>query len=225
MTENTRPEAAQLLGELAVEMHAQDDTDDILQTITAGAVSIVPGVRWAGISLVKGRAVEARAPTHPLVGNLDAWQSETGQGPCISALHEHHTVHINDMGTDARWPVFARAALELGVRTSLSCRLFVGKDTMGALNLYGGEPGVFDDESFFYGELFAQHASVALAGAQAADQFHRALASRDLIGQAKGMIMERFKIGEVQAFTLLTRLSQETNTKLADVALSILRNR
>lgn len=216
---------ARVLGDLAVEMENQLDAESVLQTITAGAVAIIPGVRWAGISQIQGRTVEARVPSDPLVASLDALQSELDEGPCITALREHHTVHIDDMSQHTQWPRFAKAALELGVRCSLSFQLFVHKDNFGALNLYGGEAGVFDDDSFLYGEILAQHAAVAMAGSQATEQMHRAIASRDLIGQAKGIIMERFQVDAVQAFALLTRLSQESNTKLLDVAARVIETR
>jgi hypothetical protein len=216
---------ARVLGDLAVEMENQLDAESVLQTITAGAVAIIPGVRWAGISRIQGRTVEARVPSDPLVASLDALQSELDEGPCITALREHHTVHIDDMSQHTQWPRFAKAALELGVRCSLSFQLFVHKDNFGALNLYGGEAGVFDDDSFLYGEILAQHAAVAMAGSQATEQMHRAIASRDLIGQAKGIIMERFRVDAVQAFALLTRLSQESNTKLLDVAERVIETR
>ena len=216
---------ARVLGDLAVEMENQLDAESVLQTITAGAVAIIPGVRWAGISRIQGRTVEARVPSDPLVASLDALQSELDEGPCITALREHHTVHIDDMSQHTQWPRFAKAALELGVRCSLSFQLFVHKDNFGALNLYGGDAGVFDDDSFLYGEILAQHAAVAMAGSQATEQMHRAIASRELIGQAKGIIMERFRVDAVQAFALLTRLSQESNTKLLDVAERVIETR
>jgi ANTAR domain len=126
------------------------------------------------------------------------------------------------MSQEARWPRFAKAALELGVRTSLSFQLFVLKDNLGSLNLYGGEASVFDEDSSLYGEILAQHAAVAMAGSQAAEQMQRAIASRDTIGQAKGIIMERFHVDALKAFALLTRLSQESNTKLFDVAKNVI---
>src|ERR1700759_5176489 len=90
-------ELARTLGNLAVEMENQLDADSVLQTITNSAVAIIPGVRWAGISLIRGRTVQARVPTHPLVAKLDALQSKLDEGPCITALREHDTVHIDDM--------------------------------------------------------------------------------------------------------------------------------
>jgi hypothetical protein len=111
------------------------------------------------------------------------------------------------MSQPTHWPKFAAAALELGVQCSLSFQPFVRKDIFGALNLDGDEAGVFDDESLLYGEILAQHASVAMASSRSAEQMHRAIASRD-----QGIIMERFQIDAVQAFALLTRGSLKTRT-------------
>ncbi|MCP9272965.1 GAF and ANTAR domain-containing protein [Mycolicibacterium arenosum] len=203
-------------------MESKLDVESVLRTITAGAVAIVPGVRWAGISLIQGRVIQARVPTDPLVAKIDELQSELDEGPCITALRECHTVHIDDMSQETRWPRFAAAALKLGVRTSLSFQLFVLNDNLGSLNLYGEKASVFDEDSIFYGEILAQHAAVAMAGSKAVEQMQRAIASRDAIGQAKGIIMERFHIDAVQAFALLTRLSQDSNTKLVDLAKNVI---
>lgn len=209
---------AQTLGNLAVEMQAQMDSTDTLRTIVAGAAGIVPGARWAGISLIEGKRVVAKVPTDPIVAKLDDLQSHLGDGPCITALKDHHTVRIDDMGTDGRWPQFAKQAMELGVRSLLSIQLFVNRNNLGALNLYGTELNGFTDNSVDIGLIVAQHSAVAMAGAAAESQFQTGLASRDIIGQAKGLLMARDRLTGVQAFALLTRASQETNMKLADVA-------
>lgn len=218
----SRTDLARSLGDLALAMESKLDVESVLRTITAGAVAIVPGVRWAGISLIQGRVIQARVPTDPLVAKIDELQSELDEGPCITALRECHTVHIDDMSQETRWPRFAAAALKLGVRTSLSFQLFVLNDNLGSLNLYGEKASVFDEDSIFYGEILAQHAAVAMAGSKAVEQMQRAIASRDAIGQAKGIIMERFHIDAVQAFALLTRLSQDSNTKLVDLAKNVI---
>jgi hypothetical protein len=111
----------------------------------------------------------------------------------FDALREHHTVHIYDMRTDTRWPAFAREAQQRGILSLLSFQLFVRSENVGALNLYGDEPGVFCVNSVIIGGLLAQHAAVAMIGAAAGTQFEHALATRDIIGQAKGMLMQREK--------------------------------
>ena len=80
----------------------------------------MPGARWAGISLIQGRQVVAKVPTDPIVAKLDELQSALGDGPDITALREHHTVHIDDMSNETRWPEFTRQATELGMHSLLS---------------------------------------------------------------------------------------------------------
>lgn len=207
-----------MLGDLAVSMQDQVDTDATLRALVSGAVDIVPGAHWAGVSLIDGHDIESRAPSDPVVAKLDGLQIELDDGPCLSSLREHRTILIDDMATEARWPIFAAAANELGVHSLLSFQLSVVAQNLGALNLYSGESGVFADDSVFIGGIVAQHASVALYGAEAETQFDSALSTRDVIGQAKGIIMERFQVDARQAFRLLTRLSQDSNTKLVEVA-------
>jgi GAF domain-containing protein len=209
---------AQTLGDLAVEMQAQADSTDTLNTIVRAAAEIIPGARWAGISLIEGRRVVPKVPTDPIVAKLDDLQTNLGDGPCLSALREQRTVLIKDIATDGRWPQFADQAASLGVHSVLSFQLFVRHDNLGALNLYGTESHGFTDDSVEIGLIVAQHAAVAMAGSAAEGQFQTGLASRDIIGQAKGLLMQRDGLSGVQAFALLTRASQETNMKLADVA-------
>lgn len=218
MAADQQRQLAQVLGNLAVELEGRSDAETTLRSIVEASVRIVPGARWAGISFIEGRRVEPRVPTDAIVAELDELQTEIDEGPCLSALREYHTVRIDDMAADDRWPRFTQAAMERGVRSLLSFQLFVTGSNIGALNLYGGEPNVFDDESTLVGEVLAQHASVALAAVAAAVQFHRGLDSRDIIGQAKGILMQRDNVDGLQAFRMLTTASQETNVKLVDVA-------
>jgi GAF domain-containing protein len=209
---------AEVFGDLAVEMQAQKGSSDTLQSIVEAAPKVVPGARWAGISLVQGTKIVSEVPTSRSVAELDQLQSDLNQGPCLTALREYHTVHIDDMRTETRWPDFGREALQRGTRSMLSFQLFVRSENLGALNLYSDEPGAFSEDSFLIGEILAQHAAVAMIGAAAETQFENALATRDVIGQAKGMLMQRDNLTGLQAFSLLTRASQQTNIKLSDVA-------
>jgi hypothetical protein len=207
-----------VLGALAIELQAQSNTDETLQSIVEAAVKLVPGVRWAGISLIEGRRVTPSAPTDELVAELDSLQNDLSEGPCLDALREHHTVCIEDTSTDTRWPQFGRAANDRGVRSVLSFQLFVREENLGALNLYGDVVDGFTDESELIGGVLAQHAAVAMVGAQETRQFDSALASRDVIGQAKGLLMCRENLTGFAAFDLLTRASQSLNVKLATLA-------
>ena len=106
----------------------------------------------------------------------------------------------------------------------LSLQLFVEGDDLGALNLYNSEPGAFDKESEHVGLLFASHAAVAYAGSQKKSGLVRAVETRQLIGQAQGILMERKKITADEAFALLVAASQSTNVKLREVADALVRS-
>jgi hypothetical protein len=108
---------AEVLGALAIQLQAQPDKAATLRGIVDAAVDVVPGARWAGISLIQGRRVHSEVPTDPIVAELDQLQTDLGEGPCISALREHHTVQIEDMSAEMRWPRFVRRATALGVRS------------------------------------------------------------------------------------------------------------
>jgi len=207
-----------VLGALAIQLQAQPDSAATLRGIVDAAVDVVPGARWAGISLIQGRQVQSAVPTDAIVAELDQLQSDLGEGPCMTALREHHTVHVEDLSAETRWPRFVRRATALGVRSMLSFQLFVRDENLGALNLHGDSAGVFTEESFLVGGVLAQHAAVAMVGAAQVSQLHAALISRDVIGQAKGILMHRDNLTGLQAFEALTRASQTTQMKLVDVA-------
>lgn len=216
-TQSSR-QLARTLGDLAVRMQAQKDTGETLHIIVEAATAIVPGARWVGISLIQGRKVLVKAPTDPIAAKLDELQNELGDGPCLTALREHHTVHIEDMSTETRWPEFCRQAMALGAHSLLSFQLFVESENLGAMNLYGAQAYCFSEESVEVGAVVAQHAAVAMFGAAAVRQFQSALASRDVIGQAKGILMERNNLTGQQAFAMLTRASADSNIKLVELA-------
>lgn len=207
-----------LFGGLAVDLQQADQGDATLKLIVDAAVKMIPGVRWAGISLIDGQRTIPMVPSSDMVAALDTAQTAASQGPSLTALSDQQKIHIADMSTDGRWPQFASAAIEHGVHSLLSFRLFVTDEEFGALNIYADAPYSFDRESILIGEVLAQHASVALAGSAAEKQFDEALASRDMIGQAKGILMHRASVDALQAFTMMLQVSQSTNTKLIKVA-------
>lgn len=216
-TQNNR-QLAEVLGNLAVEMQSQHGGHAVLRTIVAAAIDVVPGTRWAGISRVRGRTVTAEVPSDPIAAELDQLQTELVEGPALSVLHDLQTVFIKDLTEETRWPNFIATATRLGVHCLLSFRLFIVGESLGALNLYGETPDALTQDSVAIGEILAQHAAVAMAGAAAEEQMHSAVVSRDIIGQAKGILMHRDDLTALQAFAVLTKASQETNVKLLDVA-------
>ena len=221
---DTTGEARQHLGEVMSRVARQlqeehGDVEGTLQAITATAVATVANAEACGISYVIGRKkVEPRAWTSDLPKQVDSLQERLEQGPCLDAVWEEEVVRVDDVGSDDRWPEFAKEAPGLGVGSMMCFQLFVEGDQLGALNLYSRAPGAFDDESAEIALMFASHAAVALAGAEHEHNLRAGMTRRDVIGQAKGILMERHKLTADQAFGVLTRVSQELNRKLADVA-------
>jgi hypothetical protein len=212
-------EIAETLATLARELEEHDELDTVLAAIVAAAVAIIPGTEEGSISVVLGRRhITSEAPTSDFPRQVDAIQEEVHQGPCLDAAYQHQTVRITDMTTEQRWPLFAARAAELGAGSMLALQLYVEGDDLGALNLFSRTAGAFTDESEQVGLLVAAHAAVAYVGARKETHAARALIHRDLIGQAKGMLMERYQITSDRAFLLLTRISQNSNRKLHQVA-------
>jgi GAF domain-containing protein len=194
------------------------DIEATLNAVTAAAVQVVPGAEQCGITYVIGRRLEPRAWTGDLPHQIDALQQRLAQGPCMDAVREHEVVRVDDIATDERWPDFGPQAADLGVGSMLCFQLFVVADHLGAMNLYSSRPGAFDAESEDIGRMLAAHAAIAVAGAEHEENLRTAVGSRDVIGQAKGILMERHKLTADQAFGVLARASQELNRKLVDVA-------
>ncbi len=207
------------LGEVARNLQKETDPTGILQKIVGAALRLIPGVEEGSISAVQGRRhVISRAPSSDTAARIDALQNETGEGPCLDAIYEEQTVRVPDMGAELRWPQFSALAADAGAGSMLCFQLYVEGDNLGALNLYSTRVNAFTDESEHVGLLVAAHAAVGYAEAVKAEQLQAALRSRDLIGQAKGILMERYKITADQAFGILDHASSRSNTKLHDVA-------
>lgn len=190
----------------------------MLNRIATAAVAEVPGVQYAGITQVIGKEFVTTAASHELIGQLDRLQYQSGDGPCLDTARQHKTVRCDDLRTDSRWPRFARQAADLGILSVLSFQLFAGDDSFGALNLYAAEANAFGQDSESTGILFTSHAALAMASIRARTGLLTALDSRERIGEAKGILMERYKITNFEAFGLLVASSQAVNLKLRDVA-------
>ncbi|MGH8998687.1 MAG: GAF and ANTAR domain-containing protein [Acidimicrobiia bacterium] len=197
---------------------------DTLRRIVDLAVATVDGCDMAGISLLEGAEVTSPAQSDPVVAEVDAAQHETREGPCLDAIAKRACVYAEDLERDPRWPVFGPRAAASGLRSLLSCPL-LGDGTLGALNLYSRFPDAFGATARGVAMLFGAQAGVALVGAQTrageaqrAEHLETALASREVIGQAQGILMERERITSDAAFDLLRQASNHLNEKLRDVA-------
>jgi|SRR6186713_398148 GAF domain-containing protein len=195
------------------------DVDNVLVDVTAAAKELIPGVDIAGVLLVgKGGTHQTLAPTSDVMFKLDELQMTTGEGPCLQAALDEIVIRTDDFRNEPRFPNYAPKVVELGLLSALSLKLYTADRTAGALNLFGYEPRPWNSEAETIGMVLAAHAASAILASRESEQLQSALSTRDRIGQAKGIIMERFKIDDVRAFEMLRKLSQDTNTKLVDVA-------
>ncbi|HEX5331822.1 MAG TPA: GAF and ANTAR domain-containing protein [Cellulomonas sp.] len=222
----TSEDLAVALSRIARNLEHKDDLQGTLDAIVGSAVGTVPGAQHASISMVKNRRqVTTTASTSELPRRTDQAQYDAGEGPCLDVLYKKQTVQVPDMATEQRWPGFSRRASELGAGSMLSVQLFVEGDDLGALNLLSESPHAFNDDSEHVALLFASHAAVALIGAERQAQFRDALVRRDHIGQAMGIVMERYGLSAKRSFAVLARLSQDQNLKLHDLARHIVYTR
>jgi transcriptional regulator with GAF, ATPase, and Fis domain len=215
-------EYAEAMARLARDLLEQDSVQATLDAICAAAVELVEGCESAGILAVrKGKAVTLSA-TDDVVRECDRLQGELGEGPCFDLARRgggDRVYRISDMtAPQPGWGRFASQAREVGVCSMTGVLLYTDHEDFGALNLYSSRPGAFGKEIETVGWLLASHAAVALASARTIDQLEHGLQSRHAIGEAMGILRERHKLSEDEAFNVLRRISQEHNVKLRDIA-------
>lgn len=213
--------------EMARAVHGEASVALTAEAVVDLAVSLISGCDAAGVSLVRKGRVETVASSHSLVTMGDAWQYEQGEGPCLDAMTPHeYLIESPDLVTDDRWPTWApRVIRELGVRSMLSYRLFTTDSLVGALNLYSLTPEAFTAADHAEGHILASQAAVALATSEKVENLQIAVSRRTTIGQAQGLLMERFDLSPDQAFDVLVRLSRQTNQKLFEIAESVVTTR
>jgi hypothetical protein len=195
---------------------------DALPRVAEGALAVVPDVLDAGVA-VRGRGgiLTCAAHTTERAARVDLAQIRMAEGPCIDAVAGADTVILPNAATETRWPRFVPEAARHGVRASLSVRFTIAYPVR-ALNLHVTRRSLDDRaarrRTRRCARLFAVYASLALAGTDRVEHLERALARRDVIGQAKGVLMHHYDVDADEAFARLRCASQETNTKLYDIA-------
>ena len=194
-----------------------------MHRIVSSAVSSVEATDDAGLILVKRGRLVPVATTGPRPSGLDELQSRLGDGPCFTAAASQEPVVVSDLRCDPRWEALHATARQLQVGSMVCLPLWVGNRTNGALSLYSAQPAAYDAADMFWAELFATHAALALADAERSEQLRTALSTRDVLGQAKGILMERERIGADAAFSRLAEVSQRLNVKVTAVAEHLVR--
>lgn len=197
------------------------DLDHTLRQIVQAAIEVLPQVDRASITVCHddGR-LETAQPSDERLLTLDVAQYELQEGPCYDAATDSVHVFAPDLATDERFPRYATVALEQGVHAQAGLRLFDTPHSQGALNLYSSRTGAFSNLDEL-GELFVHQAGIAIAYAQEIDDLRQALDARRTIGQAIGIVMERYELTDERAFAFLARLSSHRNVKLRRVAQEI----
>lgn len=197
------------------------DFDATLEAITTAAVDVLPAVEYASITVKHADdSIDTVAPTDPLVLDLDARQYELKEGPCYDAAVSTAHVISPDLASDERFPEYGPYVVSKGILAQAGLRLFDAPASQGALNLYSRQKGAFEDFETI-AELFAHQAAVAIGYAREIADLNDAIRTRTSIGQAVGIIMERYELTDERAFAFLTRLSQHRNVKLRLIAAEI----
>ena len=209
---------------------SEEDQETTLRRVADLAVRCIAGCDAVGVTLNEPSGPKTRAATGGLVYEVDNFQYEIDEGPCLDAVKEREIVSIDDMASSEQWPRFATHAVERGVLSSLSLPLIVRGEALGALNLYAFRSHGFSSTDRQTGSMFAAQAAVALANAQTyaasvklAAELRSALESRAVIDQAMGILMARNGHGAQEAFTELRVQSQKENRKLRDIAGDVVR--
>ena len=210
---------ADAMAEVARSMNAHRSVDELLESIARTACDTVPGITDASVTVPrKGGGYETNAATGTLPRRGDKIQYELGEGPCVEALDRREFMSLQQPPDTERWPRYAPRAAELGIRSQMAFPLFTDSGTLGGLNLYSTAADRLDEDSHHIGELFATQAALALGKVRGEDTLNTGLSTRKTIGQAIGIVQERYGMDETRAFQFLSRVSQTGNIKLREVA-------
>jgi GAF domain-containing protein len=209
---------ADVFARLALELHEEPSVEETVEAVLQFALQAVKCTH-AGVALShRGGRLETVAVTHPVVEQSDQLQLECDEGPSLDVIAERDTILVPDTIGELRYPDWAPKVAALGLRSVLSVRLATTGSTLGVLQLFNTEPSAFETDDDAVAHILARHASVALANARQEASLWQAIDARKLVGQAQGILMERFGIDSDQAFAVLRRYSQDNNIKLRDVA-------
>ena len=230
LTSEVVPLQAALRG-LAEMLLGDQEPEEVLASVTSLAADALAGCAAASVSLVRNGRPATTVCSADIARAVDHSQYDNHEGPCLCAIESAEIIRVDSFADDGRWPAFAKEAVEQGVMSCLAYPLQVGTEVLGALNLYSLRPGAFVGAERD-GAVFARQASITLTNAVAmrraqelAQQLAVALENRDVIGQAKGIIMASEGVSPDEAFDVLRRASQREHRKLHDIAREMVERR
>lgn len=211
---------------------SEETVGTALKLVTSLAVDTIPESLGAGVTLVDERGAKTTAAaSNSVVERADALQYDFDEGPCLAAWAQRRLVRIDDLATEERWSRWCRAAHGLGLGSALSVPLVAANTVVGAMKVYADRPAAFDEQADDLLTRFATQAAILVANVETLEKAERlseglkeALRSRDMIGMAKGILMQD-GTDEETAFAMLAAASQRENKKLRDVAQELVRSR
>ncbi|WBQ04320.1 GAF and ANTAR domain-containing protein [Kribbella sp. CA-293567] len=223
---STQHPTAAAFARLAVELHDSTGVAETVETAVQFARQAL-SCRYAGLVLLEhGRQLVIAAVTAPIIADLYQLQIDAGTGPLIASLENRAPVTVADATTDDRWsPQWSALTASIGVRSVLHLPLMPANQPVGVLSLFAEQPNSFEPDDLAIAHILARHASIAVANARNEETLSQAVDARKLVGQAMGILMERFDLDGDRAFEVLRRYSQDSNTKLRDVAQQLIDTR
>jgi GAF domain-containing protein len=216
--------AAVAFAQLAVDLHQSEGEAETLEAVLQFALHAIQCTQAGVVLLHRGKA-EIGAVTGDDIATIYQWQLDRCDGPLMACIRDRQLVHVSDTATDERWPEWAAKIRGLGLRSVIHAPMVLGGRLIGVLSVYTTKPSGFEADDIAVTHILARHASVAVANTQHEQNLARAIDARKLIGQAMGILMERFDVDPDQAFAILKRYSQDNNMKLRDVAEQLIRTR
>ena len=212
------------MAKVVATMHAPVDMPAALQAITSATVDTLANVNYVSISLTRDDGqIVTLAPTAPLAAEADAMQYQLGEGPCLEAALDEPVVLSENLARDARWPSYGPAAAKAGLGSQVAFQFLAQHGHVrGALNLYSEQARALDAATMQIGALFATQVAITMGWVRHEEDVQAALYTREQIGMAIGILMERYRLTQEGAFNFLVRTSQTGNVKLREVAAAII---
>src|SRR5215213_8285716 len=220
---------AAALTQMAGLVLSRETVDTALELVTSVAATATAGTLGAAVTVVDEHGKRSRAASNAVVEQADALQYQFDEGPCLTAWQRRELVRIDDTTTDGRWPRWNEAAGALGVRSVLSAPLLVGEESIGAMKVYCERPMNYGPHDEHVMRLLAGQAAILLANAQSVQDARRlsrqlteALAGRDAVSRATGVLLAQGATSEQDAFATLAGTARRTGRSVQDVARALL---
>jgi hypothetical protein len=208
----------EMMASVADALHNPLPMETALSMIVASVQQTIPQAEYVGIALAhRSGRIETLAATDEIVHRIDVLQEELGEGPTLDRADDG-TFNVENLVLETRWPGFRQRVAAMGVASQMGVELYDDGDAVAVLTLYAATPYAFDEQTSFIVALFATHAAQVLGRSDDGQELLQAAATRQLIGEAIGVVMERYGLDEQQAFLFLTRVSQQSDTPVVVLA-------